>query len=115
MVVKSVGTFAVILVKLATPPLRCLNISPFLATSSLWGVGGRRGEPKVDQKIVMWGSALCNNYLEGFFSQIFTRLLLASIVEGKEIYFYNQEPIIYGVFLNVSYAVVFSVIINNST
>ena len=49
------------------------------------GVGGRREEPKADQKIVIRSRVLCNNYLEAFSTQ--SQVLLASIVEGKEIYF----------------------------
>ena len=48
-------------------------------------VGGRREKAKVDQKIVIRSRVLCNNYLEGFSTQ--SQVLLASIVEGKEIYF----------------------------
>ena len=54
-----------------------------------WGeegaVGGRREKPKTDQKIVIRSRVLCNNYLEAFSTQ--SQVLLASIVEGKEIYF----------------------------
>ena len=49
------------------------------------GVGGRREEPKADQKIVIRSRVLRNNYLEAFSTQ--SQVLLASIVEGKEIYF----------------------------
>ena len=49
------------------------------------GVGGRREKPRVDQKIVIRSRVLCNNYLEGFSTQ--SQVLLASIVEGNEIYF----------------------------
>ena len=67
-----------------------MKISPFLATSFAGaGKGGGRGEqrkePKADQKIVISSRVLCNNYLEGFSTQ--SQVLLASIVEGKEIYF----------------------------
>ena len=69
-----------------------MKISPFLATSFAGagkGAGGGRGEqrkePKADQKIVISSRVLCNNYLEGFSTQ--SQVLLASIVEGKEIYF----------------------------
>ena len=48
-------------------------------------VGGRREEPKADQKIVIRSRVLRNNYLEAFSTQ--SQVLLASIVEGKEIYF----------------------------
>ena len=49
------------------------------------GVGGRRDGPKADQEIVIRSRVLSNNYLEGFSTQ--SQVLLASIVEGKEIYF----------------------------
>ena len=49
------------------------------------GRGEQRKEPKADQKIVISSRVLCNNYLEGFSTQ--SQVLLASIVEGKEIYF----------------------------
>ena len=68
-----------------------MKISPFLATSFAGagegggGVGGRREEPKVHQKIVIRSRVLCNNYLVGFSTQ--SQVLLTSIVEGKEIYF----------------------------
>ena len=67
-----------------------MKISPFLATSFAGageggGVGGRREEPKVHQKIVIRSRVLCNNYFVGFSTQ--SQVLLASIVEGKEIYF----------------------------
>ena len=48
-------------------------------------MGGRREGPKADQKIVIRSRVLCNNYLKGFSTQ--SQALLASIVEGKEIYF----------------------------
>ena len=60
MEVKSVGTFPVILLKLATPPLpppnkvefgaKWVRMSAFLATTLLGGVGERRDEPKAEQK-----------------------------------------------------------------
>ena len=46
-------------------------------------MGGRREGPKADQEIVITSRVLCNNYLEGFFTQ--SQVLLASIVEGREI------------------------------
>ena len=49
------------------------------------GVGGRREKPKGNQKIVIRSRVLCNNYLEGFSTQ--SQVLLASTVEGNEIYF----------------------------
>ena len=66
-----------------------MKISPFLATSFAGagggGVGGRQEGPKADQKIVIRSRVLCNSYLDGFSTQ--SQVLLASIVEGKEIYF----------------------------
>ena len=78
MEVKSVGAFPVILVKLETPFPTTLNKvefwakwvekSAFLAKTLPGGVGGgRRDEPKADQKIVIRSRALCNNYLEWLF------------------------------------------------
>ena len=49
--------------------------------------------------MVIRSRVLCNNYLEGFFTHIFTKIGLASIVERRKYIFYNQEPIICGVFL----------------
>ena len=86
--VKSVGTFSVTLVKLATPPLppqTKLNFKHhgwkrllFLATTLLWGggggggggVGGRQDEPKADQKNVNSCRVLRKNYLEGLFHTV---------------------------------------------
>ena len=63
MEVKSVGTFPVIWLKLATPPLppqTKLDLEQngwkwvlFWATTLLGEVGGRRDEPKAEQKIVL--------------------------------------------------------------
>ena len=79
MEVKSVGTFPVMLLKLATPPLppqTKLNLEQngwkwvlFLATTLLGEVGGRRNEPKAEQKIVLRRRVLRNNCLEGIFTQ----------------------------------------------
>ena len=78
--VKSVGTFPVILLKLATPPLppqTKLNLEQngwkwvlFLATTLLGEVGGRRNELKAEQKIVYRSRVLCNNCLEGRFHTV---------------------------------------------
>ena len=86
MEVKSVGTFPVILVKLATPPLPSpptpnkvefrapwVKMSAFLATTLLMRVGGRWDEPKVDQKIVIRS----RGYVTGFFTQ--SQVLLSPI------------------------------------
>ena len=80
MEVKIVGTFPVILLKLATPPLppqTKLNFAQngwkwvlFLVTTLLGGVGRRRDEPKAEQKIVVRSRVLRNNYLEGFFHTV---------------------------------------------
>ena len=76
--VKSVGTFPVILVKLATPPLppyAKLNLGwkwvlfrPNVAGVGEWGKP--LDEPKANQKIVIRSRVLCNNYLEGFFHTV---------------------------------------------
>ena len=77
MEVKSVGTFPVILLKLATPPLppqTKLNLEQngwnwvlFFATTLLGEGGGerRRDEPKAEQKIVLRSRILRNYCLEG--------------------------------------------------
>ena len=99
MEVKSFGAFPVILVKLATPPLPpqqswILNkMGEIICWAGEGGgrVGGRREEPKTDQKIVISSRVLCNNYLEAFSTQ--SQVLLASIVEGKEIYFLLTESL----------------------
>ena len=80
MEVKSVGTFPVILLKLATPPLppqTKLNLEQngwkwvlFLATTLLGEVGGRRDEPKAEQKIVLRSRVLRNYCLEGLFHTV---------------------------------------------
>ena len=80
MEVKSVGIFPVILLKLATPPLppqTKLNLDQngwkwvlFLATTLLGEVGGRRDEPKAEQKIVLRDRFLRNNCLEGLFHTV---------------------------------------------
>ena len=77
MEVKSVGTFPVILLKLATsplPPQTKLNLEQngwnwvlFWATTLLGEVGGRRDEPKAEQKIVLRSRILRNYCLEGLF------------------------------------------------
>ena len=60
--VQSVGTFPLILVKLANPTFPPQKSSilnkmdgneSFLATTLLGGIGGQRDEPKADQKIVI--------------------------------------------------------------
>ena len=88
MEVKSVGTFPVILLKLATPPLppqTKLDLEQngwkwvlFLATTLLGEVGRRRDEPKAEQKIVLRSRVVHNNCLEGLFTQ--SQVLLSSIV-----------------------------------
>ena len=88
MEVKSVGTFSVIWLKLATPPLppqTQLDLEQngrkwglFLATTLLGEVGGWRDEPKAEQKIVLRSRVVHNNCLEGLFTQ--SQVLLSSIV-----------------------------------
>ena len=80
MEVKSVGTFPVILLKLATPPLppqTKLDLEQngwkwvlFWATTLLGEVGGRRDEPKAEQKIVLGSRVLRNYCLEGLFHTV---------------------------------------------
>ena len=81
MEVKSVGTFPVILLKLATPSLPPQNkvefgakwgkLSAFLATTLLGEVGGGRwDEPKAEQKIVLRSRILRNYCLEGLFHTV---------------------------------------------
>ena len=50
----------------------------FLATTLLGEVGGRRDEPKAEQKIVLRSRVVHNNCLEGLFTQ--SQVLLSSIV-----------------------------------
>ena len=88
MEVKSVGTFPVILLKLATPPLppqTKLDLEQngwkwvfFFATTLLGEVGERRDELKAEQKIVLRSRVVHNNCLEGLFTQ--SQVLLSSIV-----------------------------------
>ena len=84
MEVKSVGTFPVIFLKLATPPLplqtklnleqKWVKLSAFLATTLLGevgrGGGGQRDEPKAAQKIVLRSRVLRNYCLEGLFHTV---------------------------------------------
>ena len=53
MEVKRFGTFPVILVKLATPPLPPQTKLNFEQNAESFAVGGRREEPKTDPKIVI--------------------------------------------------------------
>ena len=89
MEVKSVRTFPLILVKLATPPLPSHPKQSWIL--SKWveiiagveggggGVGGLQHEPKADQKIVFSSRVLRKNYMaKGFFAQ--SQILLSSIV-----------------------------------
>lgn len=71
--VKSVGTFPMILVKLATSPLPTQTIlnfeqSPLGVTALSWGEGG--GEKRGFPKIVIRSKVLCNNYLQGFLHRV---------------------------------------------
>ena len=88
MEVKSVGTFPVILLKLATPPLppqAKLNLEQngwegvlFLATTLLGQVGEWRDEPKAEQKIVLGAGFYVTIAWKGFFTQ--SQVRLSSIV-----------------------------------
>ena len=51
----------------------------FFTTTLLGEVGGRRDEPKAEQKIVIRSRVLRNNCLEGLFTQ--SQVLLSSIVD----------------------------------
>ena len=70
---KSVGTFS----SDPSPPTpnkvefgaKWVKMSAFLATTLLGEVGGRRDEPKAEQKIVLRSRVLRNNCLEGIFTQ----------------------------------------------
>ena len=53
----------------------------FLATTLLGEVGGRRDEPKAEQKIVLRSRVVHNNCLEGLFTQ--SQVLLSSIVANQ--------------------------------
>ena len=76
MEVKSVATFSMILVKIATsslPPQTKLDfekmggMTAFFGHNIAGGSGGRWDEPKEDQKIVIKSRVLGNNHLEGLF------------------------------------------------
>ena len=81
---KSVGTFPVILLKLATPPIPPQTKMNFEQNELKWvemsanfrpqhfsggggGREGRRDKPKAEQNIVVRSRVLRSNYLEGFF------------------------------------------------
>ena len=80
MEVKSVATFSVVLVKLATsplPPQTKLNfeqmggMTAFSGHNIAGGVEGRRDEPKEDKKNCHYRSrVLRNNHLEGLFHKV---------------------------------------------
>ena len=81
MEVKSVGTFSVILLKLANPPLP--PQSKFILSKMggrpqhCWEkLGGRRDELKAKQKIVVRRWVLRNNYLEGLFHTVASSFVL---------------------------------------
>ena len=94
MEVKSVGTFPVILLKLATPPLppqTKLDLEQngwkwglFLATTLLGEVGGRRDEPKAEQKIVL------RSRVYGTIPFTQSQVLLSSIVAQSQIKWTNE-------------------------
>ena len=109
MEVKSVGTFPVILLKLATPPLppqTKLNLEQngwkwvlFLATKLLGEVGGRRDEPKAEQKIVLRSRVLRNNRFDGAFSHSpkfycppLYALFLVSLIRKRPLCFGSRCP-----------------------
>ena len=52
-----------------------------MATTLLGEVGGRRDEPKAEQKIVLRSRVAHNNCLEGLFTQ--SQVLLSSIVDPR--------------------------------
>ena len=56
-----------------------MKVSAFLTTTLLGEVGGRRDEPKAEQKIVIRSRVLGNNCLERLFTQ--SQVLLSSIVD----------------------------------
>ena len=94
MEVKSVGTFPVILLKLATPPLppqTKLDLEQngwkwvlFWATTLLGEVGGRRDEPKAEQKIVL------RSRVYGTIPFTQSQVLLSSIVAQSQIKWTNE-------------------------
>ena len=98
MEVKRVGTFPVILLKLATPPLppqTKLDLEQngwkwvlFLATTLLGEVGGWRDEPKAEQKIVLRSRVYGTINWKGFFTQ--SQVLLSSIVAQSQIKWTNE-------------------------
>ena len=45
-------------------------MSAFFGHNIVRGSGGRRDEPKADEKIVIKSKVLCNNYLEGIFHTV---------------------------------------------
>ena len=67
------------------------SLFSFLSTSLLEGGGGSGGDdgmsPKQIKKLSLAAEFHVAITLKCFFTQIFTQILLASIVEGKEIYF----------------------------
>ena len=89
---KSVGTFPVILLKLATPPLppqTKLNLEQngwnwvlFLATTLPGEVGGNNGmDPKLNKKMSLGAESHGIIACKGFFPQ--SQVLLSSIVEDN--------------------------------
>ena len=91
MEVKSVGTFPVILVKVATPPLppkqswilskmdgnECF-FGQSIAGGGGGGVGGRQHEPKADKKNCLGAESYLTITRKGFFAQ--SQVILSSIV-----------------------------------
>ena len=69
-----------------------MKLSPFLATSLLERGGGGGAEddgmnPKLIKKLSLGAESYVTITLKGFFTRTFSQILLASIVEVKEIYF----------------------------
>ena len=67
-----------------------VKLSPFLATSLLERGGGAEDDgmnPKLIKKLSLGAESYVTITLKGFFTRTFSQILLASIVEVKEIYF----------------------------
>ena len=97
MEVKSVGTFTVILLKLATPPLppqtklnleqNGFKLSAFFGHNIARGSGGWRDEPKANKKLSLGEESYGTIAWKGFFTQ--SQVLLSSIV-GIDVSFLNS-------------------------
>ena len=66
-----------------------MKLSPFLATSLLERGGAEDDgmNPKLIKKLSLGAESYVTITLKGFFTRTFSQILLASIVEVKEIYF----------------------------